>query len=426
MVKVKLISFSLSKGGAAIAAKKFGHLLLKNGVGVDFINQDNAGRWSFFKRVISFILVKMQFDNNPIKHSLNFFSYKPVIDSFNYANDIHHFHWINNDTLSVFDFDKIPKDSILTLHDEWLYCGVEHYVKVDPDCKNSNEGLDLDFINGYKFFKKGLKGVNWSFYIWKIKKRILSKRKDIIYTVPSLWMLDRAKKSQILKDADIRLLPNPIDIDVFKPLSALERNEFRHKMGFSEDDFLIVFGAIGGNKNPIKGGKQLEESLNNLKSLMSDSDRQRIRLIIFGSAEKSSETFSGFSCSRVGHIADPTALSALYSAADCAVIPSLVESFGQVAAEALASETPVVCFETSGLKDIVINGRTGFTVEPFDTYAFANAIKDMFFLSTEERKSMARLGRNFVVENFSYSIISENYFSLINEVNSKKLNNLVK
>ncbi|UNE78272.1 glycosyltransferase [Pectobacterium versatile] len=92
----------------------------------------------------------------------------------------------------------------------------------------------------------------------------------------------------------------------------------------------------------------------------------------------------------------------------------------------MASETPVVCFETSGLKDIVINGRTGFTVEPFDTYAFANAIKDMFFLSTEERKSMGRLGRDFVVENFSYSVVSENYFSLINEVNSKKLNNLVK
>lgn len=197
-------------------------------------------------------------------------------------------------------------------------------------------------------------------------------------------------------------------------------------MGFSEDDFLIIFGAIGGNKNPIKGGKQLEESLNHLKSLVSENDLRRIRLIIFGSAEKSSEAFSGFSCSWVGHIKDPAELSALYSCADCAVIPSLVESFGQVAAEALASETPVICFETSGLKDIVINERTGFTVEQFDTCAFAYAIKNMSLLSPEKRKSMGRLGREFVVENFSYRVVSENYFSLINEVNSKKLNNLVK
>ncbi|MEQ9891068.1 glycosyltransferase [Pectobacterium aroidearum] len=426
MVKVKLISFSLSKGGAAIAAKKFGCLLLDNGYRVDFINQDNSGRWSFFKRVISFILVKMQVDNNPIKHSLNLFSYKPVIDSFNCINDVHHFHWINNDTLSIFDLDKTPQGSIFTLHDEWLYCGVEHYAQVDLECKNDNPELDLDFINGYKFFKKGIKGINWSFYTWKVKKRILSKRKDIVYTVPSLWMLERAKKSQILKGADIRLLPNPIDVDVFKPLSAQERNELRHKMGFSEDDFLIIFGAIGGNKNPIKGGRQLEESLNHLKSLVSENDLPRIRLIIFGSAEKSSEAFSGFSCSRVGHITEPAELSALYSCADCAVIPSLVESFGQVAAEALASETPVICFETSGLKDIVINERTGFTVEQFDTCAFAYAIKNMFLLSSEKRKSMGRLGRDFVVENFSYRVVSENYFSLINEVNSKKLNNLVK
>ncbi|MDY4387941.1 glycosyltransferase [Pectobacterium aroidearum] len=426
MVKVKLISFSLSKGGAAIAAKKFGSLLLDNGYSVDFINQDNAGRWSFLKRVISFILVKMQVDNNPIKHSLNLFSHKPVTDSFNYINAVHHFHWINNDTLSIFDFDKIPQGSIFTLHDEWLYCGVEHYAHVDLECKNGHEELDLDFINGYKSSKKGIKGINWSFYIWKIKNRKLSKRKDIVYTVPSLWMLDRAKKSQILKGADIRLLPNPIDVDVFKPLSTLARDELRKKMGFSEDDFLIIFGAIGGNKNPIKGGKQLEESLNHLKSLVSENDLRRIRLIIFGSAEKSSEAFSGFSCSWVGHIKDPAELSALYSCADCAVIPSLVESFGQVAAEALASETPVICFETSGLKDIVINERTGFTVEQFDTCAFAYAIKNMSLLSPEKRKSMGRLGREFVVENFSYRVVSENYFSLINEVNSKKLNNLVK
>lgn len=425
MVKVKLISFSLSKGGAAIAAKKFGCLLLDNGYRVDFINQDNSGRWPLFKRLISFVLVKMQVDDNPIKHSLNLFSYKPVIDSFNCTKDVHHFHWINNDTLSIFDLNKIPPGSIFTLHDEWLYCGVEHYAQIDVARKNENN-IDFDFINGYRFFKIGVKGINWSFYVWKIKKRILSKRKDIVYTVPSLWMLDRAKKSQVLNGADIRLLPNPINVDIFKSLSDYARNEFRQKMDFSEDDFLIIFGAIDGNKNPIKGGRQLEESLNHLKSLVSESDLCRIHLIIFGSAEKSSEAFSGFSCLRVGHITEPTELSMLYSCADCAVIPSLVESFGQVAAEALACETPVVCFETSGLKDIVINERSGFTVEQFDTCAFAHAIKNMFLLSSEKRRSMGRLGRNFIVENFSYPVVSENYFSLINEVNSKKLNNLVK
>lgn len=50
--------------------------------------------------------------------------------------------------LSIFDFDKIPSGSIITLHDEWLYCGAEHCYRISDDAN--------DFIHGYNFFKKGV------------------------------------------------------------------------------------------------------------------------------------------------------------------------------------------------------------------------------------------------------------------------------
>ena len=142
--KTIIISFSFVIGGAGVSAARFNDILSSNAQSdsVDLIHQDNAGMLQLFKRVISFILVKFQFDNNPIKHSLNLFSFKPVLKAFENSKDtLYHLHWINNDTLSIFDFGKIPPGSVITLHDEWLYCGAEHHYSYNDNSK--------DFIHGY-------------------------------------------------------------------------------------------------------------------------------------------------------------------------------------------------------------------------------------------------------------------------------------
>ena len=52
--------------------------------------------------------------------------------------------------------------------------------------------------------------------------------------------------------------------------------------------------------------------------------------------------------------------------ADFVIIPSLKEGFGLVAIESLACGTPIICSETGGLKDIVINKKNGFIFPPGD------------------------------------------------------------
>lgn len=56
------------------------------------------------------------------------------------------------------------------------------------------------------------------------------------------------------------------------------------------------------------------------------------------------------------------------------VQPSLVESFGIAAAEAMASRLPVVATKVGGLPELVADGETGFLVEPGDPYALAKAV----------------------------------------------------
>ena len=57
------------------------------------------------------------------------------------------------------------------------------------------------------------------------------------------------------------------------------------------------------------------------------------------------------------------------------VVPSTgVESFGLVAIEAFAAGTPVIASANGGLREIVVNGKTGLLVEPGNSDALARAI----------------------------------------------------
>jgi glycosyltransferase involved in cell wall biosynthesis len=74
----------------------------------------------------------------------------------------------------------------------------------------------------------------------------------------------------------------------------------------------------------------------------------------------------------VGHVGDDD-LTALYSAAKALVFPSLYEGFGLPALEAMASGTPVIASNTTGLAEAV--GDAGLTIDPRDAEDLAEAMR---------------------------------------------------
>ena len=67
-------------------------------------------------------------------------------------------------------------------------------------------------------------------------------------------------------------------------------------------------------------------------------------------------------------------LPAYYAAADVCVVPSLHETFGLAALEAMACGTPVVASDAGGLRELVHHGETGFLCRPSDPTALAEAL----------------------------------------------------
>jgi glycosyltransferase involved in cell wall biosynthesis len=275
---------------------------------------------------------------------------------------------------------------------------------------------------GYPWFSKKYFGIPWHAIIWRIKLNKLNHRKDLVITAPSNWILERAKRSLILKDMPIYLLPNPIDVDNFCACSYEKKHYLREQCGFKRDDFVFCFGAVGGKKNPFKGSELLEKAFEILIPSLSESVVNKIKIITFGGSAKGADKMCGVDVYQMGHIASPADLAILYSSADCVVVPSLVESFGQVAAEALACETPVISFACSGLLDIVIDGKTGLTAMPYDVEQLSEKLKLIFSMSEGERKDMGKRGREYVINSFSYPVIADKYQKIIDE--AKKLKEL--
>ena len=88
-------------------------------------------------------------------------------------------------------------------------------------------------------------------------------------------------------------------------------------------------------------------------------------------------------------------LSLFYSAADVCVVPSHYESFGLVAAEALACGTPVVASRVGGLAETVKDGENGYLVPWRCPEAFAERIElllENVYLRDALGASCSRLG----------------------------------
>jgi glycosyltransferase involved in cell wall biosynthesis len=420
-MKVKIVSFSFSRGGAAIAAEKFFNIIDQvESVDALKLNADSESGekninyfMHLFKRLVSFSLLRLMLDRNPVKHSLNLFSSRNLLGALLHESEtknaeaVWNFHWLNNDLLSVFRFSSFPKFSVITLHDEWLYCGAEHYADI--------ESKDMPFRDGYRFFNRKVLGLNWNFIMWRLKLRSLRERDDMIFTVPSSWMLQRASSSLVLKGKDIRLLPNPIPTDIFIPASDEEKRKLRENLGLSGNDVLLCLGAVNGKLNPLKGYDLAEKALASLNKKLNQDVIGKVCLVFFGHGDFERGYFQGVRMINVGKVSGASAMRDIYAMCDWTLVPSKVEAFGQVAAESLACETPVIAFNTSGLKDVVKDRVSGFLAEPFNCDDYADCIMGALMMDSDCYLEMSRAGRSHVEESFSTLVVKESYLSVLND-----------
>ena len=181
-----------------------------------------------------------------------------------------------------------------------------------------------------------------------------------------------------MRDWPVSTIHYPLNTNTWKPI---DQRLARQLLGLPQDCPLLLFGAMGGGKDPRKGGDLL---LAALAQLCCEPSLHNLQLVVFGQLAPQSPPQLGFPVHYTGHLHDDLTLRAYYTAADVMVVPSRQEAFGQTASEAHACGTPVVAFNTGGLPDIVEDRVTGALAEPFDPVSIASCIR--WVLEDEQRR----------------------------------------
>src|SRR5262249_17517305 len=110
----------------------------------------------------------------------------------------------------------------------------------------------------------------------------------------------------------------------------------------------------------------------------------------------------------------------LYSHAAVFICPSIYEPFGIINLEAMACEIAVVASAVGGIREVVVDGETGFLVpleqmdespfEAIDPEKFARDLAErvnQLMRDRQLRERFGKAGRKRVEEHFSWSAIAE-------------------
>ena len=122
----------------------------------------------------------------------------------------------------------------------------------------------------------------------------------------------------------------------------------------------------------------------------------------------------------IDEMVDQQTACEFYSHAAVFVCPSIYEPFGIINLEAMACETPVVATAVGGIKEVVVDGETGFLVpleqmkeSPFEAINPEKFARDIaqrvneLMRDRQLRERFGKAGRKRVVENFSWAAIAK-------------------
>ena len=221
----------------------------------------------------------------------------------------------------------------------------------------------------------------------------------------------------------ITVIPNSIDTGKFIPDMDTER--------VRKNEILISSRIMKGSKN--KGHDVLFQAIPLIEKKL--GFQVKVRVIGSGDNLEGLKILAEKICPGkvefCGRVSDAALLEA-YQHCACFCMPSRVEydaktkswrgdGFGLVYAEVQACGRPVVGSTEGGAVEPILEGETGFKVNPRDVEAVADAVVKLLS-SPELADRMGKAARNFVVDNFS----REMFVKRINESVEFDIGNLKK
>lgn len=325
-----------------------------------------------------------------------------------FESDILHFHHIHN----ILDLNYLPILSnllpcVITLHEPFFLGG--HCVH-SFDCEKwKNHCFDCEYLSIPYAIQNDFSSLNF-----ELKKQAIQ-NSQISVIVASDWMVNRVKASPIWKDKKIYKIPFGVDETIFKP-SKENANETRKKMGISIDAVVIMFRS---SNYKYKGTDIVKKALNNIKT------KKEIVIITVDVEGLFEEYKEKFRIIEFGWIKDDNLLAALYQIIDIFLMPSMYETFGMMALEAMSCGKMVLAIESenSAIDEVINSPKCGILSSKKDFNANLNRLIN----NLDETTERGVLSLKHIRKNNSLELYLDNIEKAYQEIisNHKKTNSSI-
>ena len=324
--------------------------------------------------------------------------------------DIIHLHWINKGFVNLNGLEDLlglGKKIVWTCHDMWPFTGGCYHPR---GCDNFTREC------GNCQYLKQPSQSDLSSQVFKKKKRIFSNAGGRLqFVTPSAWMKNQADKSGIVKDLigigdagvmpEIKVIPNPIDTDYFKPLDLKLVNSLENA------PFVLMFAAANLG-NPAKGFAEFRSICNGLVELGFND----IMALVVGENRLPNGDL-GLNCpvTELGFISDAKQMRDAYWQADVYVTTSHEENLPTTIMESLSCGVPVAAFAVGGIPEMISpsgDHQTGWLAEKLDVKSLIQGIASYIEMEASKRVKLQEASRNAAVVNYGSVSIAQRYVSL--------------
>jgi 1,2-diacylglycerol 3-alpha-glucosyltransferase len=202
----------------------------------------------------------------------------------------------------------------------------------------------------------------------------------------------------------IVVIPNGIDLAPFYNIpddDEDKRKKFRKRFGIKNDERVMIFvGRMGKEKSVdslIYNIKHLSEFIPNVKLLLvgDGPERKNYELLASELGVTDNVVFTGY-------LSWPDEISLAYRSSDIFVSASHTEIHPVTFIEAMASKLPVVAYDDSSIKDMVINGVNGYKYKTKkEMWKGMKAILEHDKTKTKMSKKSYEMSGEYTIERFT-------------------------
>ncbi len=233
---------------------------------------------------------------------------------------------------------------------------------------------------------------------------MVMQRTNIHLVMASRWMENLVAQSPILAHLPRTVIPFGLDTSDFKPL---DKKACKQALGIPEDYFAVAFRAVPFS--PFKGVEFIEKALLNLSS------KKPICLIAFDSVGLVPNLAKKFKIVELGWVNESLKIVQALNAADVFLMPSIAESFGMMAVEAMACGIPVIAFEGTALSSIIHAPQGGMAVPAKDWKALKEALEALIE-DSDLYENLKRNGLKIVSEEYTVDHYVARHLELYNRL----------